>query len=463
MQSRHRTDKVSRNNSLDVGDTSSPAKSCTDGDKERPPVGLTRDRTSGSNDKESWLVNAQSGEKHGSDVSGAARRTVAVLEGGMGQAPDSDKGLARGDIGPHDHSQEPFHAYPPSSAATSAPHHHGEQEEDPTGSSSELSATRLSLPPMDGGRRAWLFLAAATALETLVWGLPLSYGGERMLPEGARRDLTLTLFLLPSPSPFPVLVFLAEYERRWQDSPNARTILAQVGTVSTGAMYLLLPPVAWLLRQRPHLRQLSMYLGLALVVASQIGAAFASTPGTLVATQGALYGLGGVALYAPATGLSFEWFRRRRGLASGIMYAGTGLGGLAGPFIVGGLIGRLGTRWALVTIGVAYGVALAAVVPFVKPRMAVVDAGSRWRLGRQHRRSAHLQQSASAPSSTSPKLDVDWAFLRGRAFWLLFAGVFFQALGGFVPGTYLPSYANEVALGTGTGTIALSLSEFLFF
>lgn len=329
-----------------------------------------------------------------------------------------------------DERQSPQHiVYPPSSARETG----RGNDEAPVVEAGEATSAVIptdTLPPMDGGRRAWAFLAAATALETLVWGLPLSYG-----------------------------VFLAEYEQRWNDSPNARTILAQVGTVSTGAMYLLLPPVAWLLRQRPHLRQPSMYLGLVLVVASQLGAAFANTPGTLVATQGALYGLGGVALYAPATGLSFEWFRRKRGLASGIMYAGTGLGGLAGPFIVGGLISKLGTRWALVTIGIAYSVALAVVVPFVKPRIRVAESRSRWTIGRQRRRQQPRQESATiTPPSASPGLDNDWSFLRGRAFWLLFAGVFFQALGGFVPGTYLPSYANEVALGTTTGTIALSLS-----
>lgn len=31
-----------------------------------------------------------------------------------------------------------------------------------------------ALPPVDGGRDAWLFLAAAFMIETLVWGLPFS-------------------------------------------------------------------------------------------------------------------------------------------------------------------------------------------------------------------------------------------------------------------------------------------------
>ena len=32
------------------------------------------------------------------------------------------------------------------------------------------------LPPTDGGRDAWLFLAASTTVEMLIWGLPYSIG-----------------------------------------------------------------------------------------------------------------------------------------------------------------------------------------------------------------------------------------------------------------------------------------------
>lgn len=33
-----------------------------------------------------------------------------------------------------------------------------------------------NLPPADGGRKAWLFLAGATVIEALVWGIPFSIG-----------------------------------------------------------------------------------------------------------------------------------------------------------------------------------------------------------------------------------------------------------------------------------------------
>jgi hypothetical protein len=41
---------------------------------------------------------------------------------------------------------------------------------------SEPPAGTTSLPPVDAGHNAWAFLAAATVIEALVWGLPFSVG-----------------------------------------------------------------------------------------------------------------------------------------------------------------------------------------------------------------------------------------------------------------------------------------------
>lgn len=38
------------------------------------------------------------------------------------------------------------------------------------------SVTHHALPPVDGGRKAWSFLAGATVVEMLVWGFPYSIG-----------------------------------------------------------------------------------------------------------------------------------------------------------------------------------------------------------------------------------------------------------------------------------------------
>ena len=47
----------------------------------------------------------------------------------------------------------------------------------------------------------------------------------------------------------------------------------------------------------------------------------------LILLQGVLFGIGGGMLYVPVIKLLPEWFSERRGLASGIIFAGGGVGG----------------------------------------------------------------------------------------------------------------------------------------
>jgi hypothetical protein len=73
-------------------------------------------------------------------------------------------------------------------------------------------------------------------------------------------------------------------------------------------------------------------------------------PWHLILTLGVLYPLGAATYYMPAATLLFQWFAARRGLASGIMYAGTGIGGAAFPFAMQALLDRAGYRLALIGI-----------------------------------------------------------------------------------------------------------------
>ncbi|KAL7424087.1 hypothetical protein Q5752_001672 [Cryptotrichosporon argae] len=254
------------------------------------------------------------------------------------------------------------------------------------------------LGQVDGGWQAWTYLAAATGVETLVWGFANSYG-----------------------------VYLDYYTPRFP-SPA----LSAIGTVSTGAMYLLLPFVTVYLSARPRLRPASMWAGLALLFASLVGAAFARGAGELVLTQGILYGIGGTLLYCPCTTYMFEWWARRRGFATGIMFSGTGAGGLVMPLVSQALLSRYGQRVTLVAIAIAYSVLLAALVPFVRPRLPV-------------------------PKRTTRPLAPSWSFTRRSAFWLLWLGVLCQGLAAFIPATYLPSYATALSLPVSSGTLSVSL------
>ncbi|WWC69329.1 uncharacterized protein I206_103267 [Kwoniella pini CBS 10737] len=257
-----------------------------------------------------------------------------------------------------------------------------------------------ALPPVDGGWGAWSYLAAATALEMLIWGFANSYG-----------------------------VFLDHYDTIYPKS----SVLPIIGTVAMGSMYTLLCPATLWLTSHPRQRIPAMWIGLVFLGASLLGAAFADSAGGLVVTQGVLYGIGGTLLWCPPTNYMFEWFHAKRGLAAGIMLSGTGAGGLVMPLVSIGLLEKFGKRTTLLAIGIAYIILLTLIIPFVRPRLPL------------------SQQT----TTRMPK--VNWDFLKHAPFWMLWLGVLFQGLAAFMPSTYLPSYATALSLSPTVGTIAIAM------
>ncbi|WRT67245.1 uncharacterized protein IL334_004212 [Kwoniella shivajii] len=265
------------------------------------------------------------------------------------------------------------------------------------------STTSNALPRTDGGWGAWSYLASATALDTLIWGFANSYGDT---------------------------VFLDHYNTIY---PKSSGLLPIIGTISMGIMYLLLAPFTLYLTSHPRQRQIATWLGLVILSAGLIGAAFAETAGTLVLTQGVLYGIGGILLWCPTTNYMFEWFSNRRGLAAGIMLSGTGAGGLILPLISIAMLEKYGKRTTLLSMGITFMIILAILIPFIRPR---------------------LPPSHSA-ATRRPK--IDWEFIKHTPFWLLWIGVLFQGCAAFLPTTYLPSYATALSLSPTIGTVSIAM------
>jgi len=67
----------------------------------------------------------------------------------------------------------------------------------------------------------------------------------------------------------------------------------------------------------------------------------------MIVLQGIVYGFGSGLLYSPILIWLPEWFLARRGLAGGLIFAGSGVGGFAFPLILGALLDKLGFRWTL--------------------------------------------------------------------------------------------------------------------
>ena len=74
-------------------------------------------------------------------------------------------------------------------------------------------------------------------------------------------------------------------------------------------------------------------------------------------------------LSLPCISYTSEWFVARRGLANGVIYAGTSLGGLLLPLLLPSLIEKRGTAIALRITTIAFAVFLLPALPFLKGRL----------------------------------------------------------------------------------------------
>lgn len=195
-------------------------------------------------------------------------------------------------------------------------------------------------------------------------------------------------------------------------------------------MYLDTPFITAFLRLYPKFTRWAPAAGILIMCVSLAASSFSQSVGHLILTQGILYALGGSVCYVPAVLYLDEWFVKRKGLAFGIMWSGTGLGGVAIPLLLEFWLGRYGFRTTLrIWSGVLFALT-APLVYFLKPRLPV------------------------AASTYKSVFNISFVFT--RTFLLYQLTNIVEALGYFLPGIYLPSYASEV-LGAGPFPSALTL------
>ena len=165
------------------------------------------------------------------------------------------------------------------------------------------------------------------------------------------------------------------------------------------------------------------------MVSSVVGASFAEDVAHLMITQGVLYGIGGAVMYAPFVICLGEWFEKRKGLAFGLLWAGTGISGACVPLIMEFGLNAFGFRMMLR----AWGVAAVSLLPWSPERMLteykvlIVSPCIMFMKGR-----------IPLSSLGTPFLSNIECF-RSPAFWILQSGNVIQGLGYFLPSIYLPS------------------------
>ncbi|KAJ5183883.1 hypothetical protein N7492_001499 [Penicillium capsulatum] len=257
------------------------------------------------------------------------------------------------------------------------------------------------LPPVDGGKRAWLFLAACFIIEALIWGFTFSFG--------------IFQDFYSSHEPF-----------------KSSGDIAVVGTCAMGISYMLLPMAFVLLQTIPRLKLWAAPIGFVIMCLALSLSSFATSTTHLIVSQGVAYGIGASLAYAPTIVFMDDWFVRRKGLAFGIMWAGTGLSGVILPIVLQWMLNEFGHKTALRAWAIVLLVLGGPLLYFLRPRLPI--------------------------SRVSHARPLDFRFLWQTTFIVYETGNILEAMGYFLPTIYLPSYARSL----GASTIEASLTVMLF-
>ncbi|CEQ40786.1 SPOSA6832_02419, partial [Sporobolomyces salmonicolor] len=264
------------------------------------------------------------------------------------------------------------------------------------------------LPPVDRGRGAWTFVAAAFILD---WGFSYSFAS--------------------------ILVYLEKTEP-WSNTSLAS--LSAIGTTQLAVQFVLPIVVINIFRRYPDkvkpmlwislavnclsmliagwAKQVIMYLSQLLSHFPLLTALYMVQVWQLILLQGVLGGMSGAVLYAPVLLWMQGWFLERRGLASGIIFSGTGIGGFAFPFLIGKLLDSYGFSWMCRIWAMITAVCYSASVYFIRPRTPPVK-----------------------PMGPRGKwLAVDFRSLNHPIVWVMTATTFASSLAYFPVSLYLPTY-----------------------
>lgn len=163
--------------------------------------------------------------------------------------------------------------------------------------------------------------------------------------------------------------------------------------------------------------RLLVAVGSILVVASQMILGLCTQYYQIILTYSVLGGLGGALLNVPAYGIIAHYFKRRRGLATGIASTAGSLGGIVFPLLLQGLIPKLGFAWTTRIIGF---ILLGLLIP-----------------------ANLLLRTRLPPSEKVITVMPDWSLFRNLKFTLTCVGLWFLEWGLFVPLTFVVSYAAD--------------------
>ncbi|KAG0281625.1 hypothetical protein BGZ97_009235, partial [Linnemannia gamsii] len=146
--------------------------------------------------------------------------------------------------------------------------------------------------------------------------------------------------------------------------------LAWVGTLNVVGMDLTGPITGQFADHFGY--RISAFVGALIMGASLIATSFSTQVWQLYIFQGILYGLGASLAFFPSLSLPSQWFKKRRGFATGIVVAGGGFGGLIISPVTTALFTKIGYRWTVRTMAIVH---LVIIIPASALFKARVESG----------------------------------------------------------------------------------------
>jgi MFS family permease len=215
------------------------------------------------------------------------------------------------------------------------------------GANQETLASDLA--PIDGGKDAWIFLLASFSFEFIIWGQAYGYGS------------------------------YLDYHTNNPKSPlyqQSTASISAIGTLVIGGQHFVPLLARGFFRAYPRLIRVVSTTCICLSALSILIASFMDNVVYLILFQGIFFGISSGITFTPVILWLSQWFDKRRGLATGIIYSGSGLGGIVFPIIITKLLNAVGFAWTLrimalmsFTIGSLASMAL-------KPRLPVSTASN---------------------------------------------------------------------------------------
>ncbi|KAG0199958.1 hypothetical protein BGX28_006865 [Mortierella sp. GBA30] len=136
--------------------------------------------------------------------------------------------------------------------------------------------------------------------------------------------------------------------------------LAWVGTLNVVGMELTGPITGQIVDHFGY--KICAFAGAVVMCASLLATSFSKQVWQLYIFQGLMYGFGASLSYFPSLSLPSQWFKRRRGFATGIVVAGGGFGGLVISPVTTTLFDKIGYSWTVRLMAFLH---LAVIIPAV--------------------------------------------------------------------------------------------------